>query len=85
MTEHDRPVLLQVVEGSLEANLIRSLLEAQGIPAFLNQEAAGTAMGIHVGPLGEVEIYVRSSHLEAARDIVDAYRSARNEGEDLGE
>lgn len=82
MTEHDRPVLLQVVEGSLEANLYRSLLEAQGIPVMLRQEPAGTVLGINVGPLSEVEIYVPSSHLESAREIVDAYRSARNQAED---
>jgi hypothetical protein len=61
------------VSGELQAGLIRNLLEAQGIKVFLNQEGAGRAVGLSVGPLGEVQILVPKSQCEAASKIVDDY------------
>ena len=61
------------VSGELQAGLIRNLLETQGIKVFLNQEGAGRAVGLSVGPLGEVQILVPESQSEAARKIVDDY------------
>jgi hypothetical protein len=61
------------VSGELQAGLVRNLLEAQGIKVFLNQEGAGKAVGLSVGPLGEVQILVPENQSEAARKIVDDY------------
>ena len=46
------------VSGELQASLLRNLLEAQGIKVFLNQEGAGRAYGLTLGPLGEVQVMV---------------------------
>ena len=61
------------VSGELQAGLIRNLLEAQGIKVFLNQEGAGKAVGLSVGPMGEVQILVPENQSEEARKIVDDY------------
>jgi hypothetical protein len=61
------------VSGEFQAGLIRNLLEAQGIKVFLNQEGAGKAVGLSVGPMGEVQILVPENQSEEARKIVDDY------------
>ncbi len=46
------------VQGELQAEVLRGLLEAQGIPVNLSQEGVARAYGLGVGPLSEVEIMV---------------------------
>jgi hypothetical protein len=69
----DTWVLLEKVEGMPLAELMGSLLEAQNVPVYLNQEGAGQAMGLTVGRLGEVEVLVPSQQLQTARQVIDAY------------
>jgi hypothetical protein len=76
--------LLELVQGQLQAEILGGLLEAQGIKVWLNQEGAGAAYGISVGPLGTVEILVPSSDLAQARKILYAYYAGEFEGVDLG-
>jgi len=65
--------LIIEVSGELQANLLRNLLEAQGIKVFLNQEGAGKAYGLTVGPLGQVQVLVPEQQSQEARQIVDDY------------
>jgi hypothetical protein len=65
--------LIIEVSGELQANLLRNLLEAQGITVFLNQEGAGKAYGLTVGPLGQVQVLVPEQQSQEARQIVDSY------------
>jgi hypothetical protein len=68
-------VVIDTVPGDLQAEILRGFLEAQGIPVLLSQEGAGRAIGLSVGPLGEVEILVpEQNHLEAMRLLAD-YRA----------
>ncbi len=69
--------VLEIVAGDLQAELLRGLLEAQGIQVILNQEGAGRALGLNVGPLGEVEILVPTSQLESAKQILDDYYAGK--------
>lgn len=70
------------VSGELQAELLRGLLDAQGVPARLNQEGAGRAYGINVGRLGQVQILVPTSHLDRARSIIRDYYAGVYEAED---
>lgn len=70
------------VYGDLQAELLRGLLEAHEIPVLLSREGAGRALGLTVGPLGEIKILVPGKNLEAALSIVSQYQSG--EFEDLG-
>jgi hypothetical protein len=70
------------VSGELQAELLRGLLEAQGIRVMLNQEGAGRAYGINVGRLGQVQVLVPTSQLEKARSVLNDYFSGVYEEDD---
>lgn len=73
----DKWELVIEVSGEFQANLLRNLLEAQGIKVFLNQEGAGKAYGLTVGPLGQVQILVPEHQSQEARQIVDDYYAGK--------
>jgi Putative prokaryotic signal transducing protein len=69
-------VVLETVGGSFQAEILRGLLEAQGVPVVLSQEGAGhSAYAVTVGPLGEVQILVPAEELSNARKVLDDYYS----------
>jgi hypothetical protein len=72
MTE-EQWVLVDKVQGQLQGELLRGLLEAQGITVYLNQEGAAHAYAVAVGTLGTVEILVPTSEVTKARQIIEAY------------
>ena len=84
-------VVVDSISGDLQAEILRGLLEAQGIMVFLSQEGAGhLVFPTMVGPLGIVELLVPQSSAEAAREILDAYYTGKltppdQEGEGSGE
>jgi hypothetical protein len=59
------------------ADLIRSLLEANGIPTELSQESVGAVTGLTVGPMGEVRILVPSDRVEDARQLLEDYYAGK--------
>jgi hypothetical protein len=59
----------------LEGEIVRGLLESHGIPVMLSHESAGTAIGLSAGPLGLVELWVRSDQEQPARVILQQYRT----------
>ncbi len=75
----DKWELVIEVSGEFQANLLRNLLEAQGIKVFLNQEGAGKAYGFTVGPLGQVQVLVPEHQSQEARQIVDDYYAGKFE------
>lgn len=68
-------VVIGEVAGMVEAEILRGMLEAYGIHVLLSHEAAGTAIGLSAGPLGLVELWVRTEQSEAARALLEEYRS----------
>lgn len=66
-------VVIETVNGELQAELLRGLFEAQGIPVTLNQEGAGRAYGIGVGALGQVQLLVPSDYAQEAYLILKRY------------
>jgi hypothetical protein len=74
-------VLIDTAQGQLQAEIIKGLLEAQGIMVWLNQEGAAHAYAIEIGTLGTVEILVPSSMVVEARQILDEFK--RGDFEDV--
>jgi len=72
-------VVLERIAGDLQAEILRGLLEAQGIPVLLSQEGAGRAIGLSVGPLGEVEILVPEGLRLEAEQVLEMYRTGEFE------
>jgi hypothetical protein len=70
------------VQGDLQAELLRGLLEAQEIPVLLSREGAGRAFGITVGPLGEVEVLVPEPFVGEAKTIIEMYKKGKLENLD---
>lgn len=68
--------LVYEASGQLEAEMLRGLLEAQGLTVFLSMEGAGHAFALTVGPLGLVQVLVPDSQAEEALEIVQSYQSA---------
>jgi len=73
-------VVVTTISGELQAELMRGLLEAQGIPVLLVQESAGRTFGITNSPLGEVEVLVAESRIQDARDVIAKYYAGEYEG-----
>ncbi len=69
----DEWVLVDRVEGPLLAELLRGLLEAQGIKVWVNQQGAARAYAVTVGSLGMVEILVPGSQAGQAKQVLQAY------------
>jgi len=68
-------VVVERVSGDLQAEILRGLLEAQGIPVLLSREGAGRAIGLSIGPLGEVVILVTAESRQEALQVLAKYRS----------
>jgi len=73
-------VTVEVVYGELRASIIKSRLESEGIPAFLQYESAGRVYGFSIDGLGEIRIRVPQEFAEEARQIL---KEAPDENEPL--
>jgi len=78
-------VLVDKVQGQLQAELLKGLLEAQGITVWLNAQGAAHAYAVSVGTMGAVELLVPSSAVEQTRQILDAYYRGDFENTELDE
>jgi len=74
MSETDWEVVYEA-NGSLLAEILRGLLEAQEISVVLSQEGAGRVYGLTVGTLGRVQILVPASDVERAQHILEEYEA----------
>ena len=67
------------VQGELQSQILRGLLEAQGIPVELSEESAARIYGLGVGPMAEVEILVPEEKLAEAQAVFEDYKSGKFE------
>ncbi len=76
--------LITVDETNIaHAQVLRGLLESQGIRVWLNQESAGTAIGLNLPSiLGSVKIIVNEQSAERARELIEAYYAGKLEEDD---
>jgi hypothetical protein len=74
-----RDEVVYIANGKLEAESVKILLESFGIPAFINQESAGSTFGLTVGPLGEVEVLVPTARIAEAKKIIEEMRDGKLE------
>jgi len=68
----DNELVIVFAGNTVEADFLRSILEAEGIEAFMKDEHIGTiAPFLSIGSnLGAVKIFVRMKDLETAERIV---------------
>lgn len=70
-------VVVETTSGLIEAEILRGLLEANGINVWLSHESAGKVIGLSVGPLGQVDLMVPADQAEEAKKILDDYHAGR--------
>jgi len=63
-------VVVYITQGELEANVIKSHLESEGIPVMLQYESVGRVYGLTVDGLGEIRILVPHEFADEAREII---------------
>src|SRR3990170_4841060 len=80
-------VVVDEIEGGLQAEIMRGFLEAQDIPVWLNQEGAGKAIGLTLPLLGLVQVLVPSDKVQQAHEIIEAYYAGTfaSQGEEWNE
>jgi hypothetical protein len=62
------------VQGRLDADLIESFLEANGIDVELVQEAIGhSVIQVTIDGLGRVQIFVQKAQASEARDLLSVF------------
>lgn len=62
--------VVHIAQGELEANVIKSHLESEGIPVLLEYESVGRVIGLTVDGLGEIKVLVPREVAEAAKQII---------------
>jgi hypothetical protein len=65
--------------GKLAGDMIRLMLEAQGIPVILRQESVGLVHGLTISPLGDVHVCVPPDRVEEAEQILQDMEEGRLE------
>jgi hypothetical protein len=70
MTKNDHLIEVYRAMNQFDAESIRLLLDSFQIPVELIGESAGKAIGLGVGPLGEVSVYVSKDRAKEATDLI---------------
>ena len=66
---------LTEVQGRLEAELLESYLEANGVDVELSQESVGhSAIPVMVDGLGRVQIFVSKDKIQEARELLKDFK-----------
>ena len=68
-------VTVAKIPRDFQAEILRSLLEANEIPVILSSEGAGRAIGLTIGALGEVDMLVPDQFEKLAREILQQYNN----------
>jgi hypothetical protein len=70
------------VQGRMEAELIESYLEANGVDVELIQESVGhSAFPVMVDGLGRVQVFVPKVKTQEARELLKEYEQGANQAE----
>lgn len=65
-------IRVYTASGQLEAQMIKTFLEAKDLQVALNQESIGRTLGLSAGCLGEVDVLVPESQAINASELISA-------------
>ena len=74
-----RIVVIATVFGRMEADILKSYLEANGIRCEISQEAAASVYSANVGVLGKADLLVPADQADAARELMEAFEHPSDE------
>jgi hypothetical protein len=72
-------VVVHVAQGELEANVMKSHLECEGIPVVMQFESVGRVFGLTVDGLGEIKILVPPELADEAKKIIEPKEISQTE------
>lgn len=78
----DGLVAVATVQGQLPAEVLRTKLEAAGIPAMLQYESAGLVFGVILDGLGQVRVMVPEALAAEAEAVLSVPPDAANDDVD---
>jgi hypothetical protein len=61
---------LIILDGMVEAEIIKTKLESQGIPSYIKFESVGRLFGITMNGLGQVRIMVPGEYYSEAKGLI---------------
>ena len=70
MSKEPKLVTVYTAQGQLEAQIIKTRLESEGIPVLLSYESLGIVCGLTIDGLGEVRVMVPEALAQEAREIL---------------
>jgi hypothetical protein len=80
----DGPVEVCVANNDLEAQVVKSFLESNGIPVMLQGDAVSKVYGFTVGGMAEVRVFVPGPLAAQAIELLEAgEEESEAESEDL--
>jgi hypothetical protein len=65
------PVVVYQTAGQMNGHIVKSKLEAAGIPSMLQYESAGLLYGLTVDGMGLVRVLVPPQRAEEARKVLE--------------
>ena len=71
MSEASNFVQIHIAQGELDAQIIKSHLESEGIPVLLRYESASRVFAVTVDGLGAVKVLVPQELAEKAKNIIN--------------
>ena len=72
------------IQGDMQAEILKGLLEAQGIKVWLSQEGIGhSVFPVTISAMGNVQILVPQDQVQSARAILDEYYAGNLENIEL--
>lgn len=71
--------VVHIAQGELEANVIKSHLESEGIPVLLEYESVGRVIGLTVDGLGQIKVLVPRELAEVANQIIKPRETEQGE------
>ena len=72
--QNEEYVVLIVAQGEIEAQVLRSVLESEGIVVAYTSSIAQNVHPISVDGLGEITLHVRAEDRKHAEEIISEYR-----------
>lgn len=72
----DKLVTVYQAKGEMEAQVIKSLLESQGIVCYFRSSAAPSVHVFTVDGLGEIKILVVESDADDARHLIESHQNS---------
>jgi ribonuclease III len=74
-------VVIFRTHSDVEASIVRSLLEANGVPSVVTSDVPHNIFPLTVNGLGEVRISVREEDADEARRVIDSHRTELSSGQ----